>query len=1768
MKIRHLALALFLLNPSWLAAQSVPPCVPDPNLVPLFPITPEPGCQCQDNQGNTIPCASIIVPPNMGNCQCPPGGNAHFWQSKCLRFYTDIDQDGYLELLDTDAKVPFAKSLSDPETRWYFADLITPEVSLLSSPYYPCEGEGLSCQESGTTLRLGKTANVSNMNSVLWSGQVKWTDFSAQATGQIQYSSFLSYLPSFPCVKIPRTLAPGKHKVARKFGKNTYCSGSNCAGTIVPTDSLHYVTLNLAIQGVTAPRIYDFNIQSDAAVAIAEGGPASAKFRLINYGYENIQKSYVVVYLSKSPNVLADPNKIAIGAAQVLNNGQLHLLDAASPLSGMLNQQGVIDAGDSNQSDHVYSLPLTIPENVVTLTPGEKQEIYFSAKTYVVQAQHDAPEYYPPFEAEKDKITVTPDVEIVKVTFLSSTSTEFPPEICYGDKIKMEVEWRTKGPVPTSPDTQLTFLVSKLSNGNAAKTLSDSTINLGSLPGNSSGKEVYEITLWPEPGFKMNKDYWLKVKIVKAGISPADEPKKANNDTPPGQLIPFKLFCPFTPFGLEVDIDHDGSFNEDPALKTYAPGLLISLNSNDDNQDGILDKNGPFWANDPDHAPLNVLMNQCKNAAGNWSLAYEGDRIRIYNEYGQYIPPNTWQPCTGQLEVIPLWIEGIAVSPQEADPNATDAYIRLYFDTDQTTPLLIDQMIYTVFHLDVSADSNNDGQIAAADESCEDVAGRLPQLIWFNTDDDDFDGVEDYLDAELSGLEDNLVPVTIALKPEGLAQTLMEHEYSVFGMKAHIPVLDPPTIAVWKSAQKSPSGAAVTSGDSIPLSALPVQYFVEGIHWTKDVASLEVRLLDDDVVIGKEKTRFYPTQPGVEIVDEIWAGDDLPVTVMGFPPGTPVTMKIFRNGSQVGQVQKTVGALLSAVTKVDLDYDHAHVDHDKPGDRYKIKAIVDDGGCNHFEWDSIECVVKPGQPSGHEGGMELVSASQGIADSNQLIPVAVRVKDDFGNLVADGTPVNFSIISADGAAIAESSPEKYNALTENGIATGYIHSPKTDIVDLHVQAQSGEAKTTIIFEMDWVSGELEPALATYTDGSIDYSAIASISKGQPLTVRLINTNASNGTQVFWTISGYWGADQDTKKTRVTYVEDGESVLQIADTAELLDGLCTITATYSGRFLYTAVYVLPTNLTDPILKIDRPLLDGEKIVNEPFTIQWLIEKPETWPSTYPEQILWTLASGIDYAGTKAYLANLAPNHRYLLHTENPQEQSLLAIFQQPGDAGYIEGAPGIGTNAQGVSSFSIVSRGEFTAANYPADFAPAALGVRQLNFTLADINDTPPLQPLARASIKLARTDTCQRVLGVTGACLGGDPETIEEIATSIGFGLLPVVGVFQDTGALAKNVASMIGLRGQDANKLETTLAMVGVATMMFPSPDDAVRALMKLAKEIEATSPEFALALTRAAEKIVNQDIDALTLAQAGKLIEALADDVEFFAAALKGVRSSEQLTSLTKLLDKFGEAWKDSVKEQNAIDDFTPEALSRVGEFLLRLSPKAQESIDSDNIEFATLVLNKSFDLTFVMPGAADDVVEILKHDELFFPSVIDGFATNIEHADFIHRCVPKLDPAVTQYMAGAIRRLKEEPTLANVYRVDAASFLFSLSSLQTPLAYTSVNGSWARVRWLDALSGPAAFANLQASVMTNGLVPYYRHSVIIDSVFTPNPESYDWGKVLGPMIVRDFVSKVTSDGLHTVRFVVPDLMQISKAVTDTVEEIKKSQNIVVQFVVIPFG
>ncbi|MGD9873004.1 MAG: hypothetical protein AB7T27_01920 [Kiritimatiellia bacterium] len=297
---------------------------------------------------------------------------------------------------------------------------------------------------------------------------------------------------------------------------------------------------------------------------------------------------------------------------------------------------------------------------------------------------------------------------------------------------------------------------------------------------------------------------------------------------------------------LDVDSDYDGIITAADDPIELSAGGIVGLNQDDDNTNGIPDKDDPgAFAGEDDLEVLNLTVNLASLNSGTVILeAITGaGNVEVWesaDKTAQVPLPREW---TVGIDSIPtnLYVEGVNEST-----SLRDVEFRLRYAADGQS--VDDNIRMTVVKTDLDVDADYDDDIDEGDDLLEVIDGGM---LGVNLDDDNANGIPDKDDPGAVAGEDDLEAITLKLEPDALSSGTLTLEAISSGDK----------IRIWESAIRE-TEAVLPKTWVLGSDTVPATLYVEGIGASISARDVELRLIyssgntqcDDSIKL----TVFYP----------------------------------------------------------------------------------------------------------------------------------------------------------------------------------------------------------------------------------------------------------------------------------------------------------------------------------------------------------------------------------------------------------------------------------------------------------------------------------------------------------------------------------------------------------------------------------------------------------------------------------------------------------------------------------------------------------------------------------------------------------------------------------------------------------------------------------------------------------------------------------------------------------------------------------------------
>ena len=416
----------------------------------------------------------------------------------------------------------------------------------------------------------------------------------------------------------------------------------------------------------------------------------------------------------------------------------------------------------------------------------------------------------------------------------------------------------------------------------------------------------------------------------------------------------------------------------------------------------------------------------------------------------------------------------------------------------------------------------------------------------------------------------------------------------------------------------------------------------------------------------------------------------------------------------------------------------------------------------------------------------------------------INLKDAYGNWVEDGTEVEVRVENKEGK--EASSPLK--GATANG--TVLIEDITTTLNDDFVLKVITNGANPYEIEIDVTPLELE---LTTTHSAIDLSPA---SGNLDTAIVTLQTNATNGAKVVWTVSDYlYGANEPQVSESTVLL--GEAFVPLG-AMERFQGKCYVTATVGARIAVLDNIEFFRNTTgygSNNVKIGHYVLCGTQSEDnvETLDINWEL----SWTQgSHTFDVLRRALTAVDVVGPPGVTTSISLT---------PEAQQLIRLLQ------VVNGE--INFDPSGGATFSIKSKGAFTGTFSEDNYLE---GLEISIYAVVDF------------VIPVVEHTTLDGLIDVVCSFFGGDPTTPGGIVASVAGGLA-IVG---DIGAMLKNGNRAVGFSNQQVNLAETGFAAFGLATELAVGVGEAPDVPISVARAIAAHMPHAAF--TDIVMRIINR--------------------------------------------------------------------------------------------------------------------------------------------------------------------------------------------------------------------------------------------------------------------------------------------------------------------------
>jgi hypothetical protein len=606
--------------------------------------------------------------------------------------------------------------------------------------------------------------------------------------------------------------------------------------------------------------------------------------------------------------------------------------------------------------------------------------------------------------------------------------------------------------------------------------------------------------------------------------------------------------------------------------------------------------------------------------------------------------------------------------------------------------------------------------------------------------------------------------------------------------------------------------------------------------------------------------------------------------------------------------------------------------------------------------DVIE--ITAGQPHAIEA---IASKTKYVADGTDVTTITATIRDEFGNLVADGTPVSWSI--GFGVGTYTNGSTTAATQTSNGQATITLRAPRLPGVQ-HVFVSAGSAES----ELDIVAEAAEfqisgPTVLDLGVGSVNHSGMAAIT----------GANVADGTPVFWTLSSgeIIGGEHDGRVYEST-VQNGQSTIPVSASGPTARrGTAVITATIGGRLKYHQVEVMSSEAFE--VEIERAVLAGDKTLDGVATVDFAKPNPTlagqpVWGFGPPEQD-WPQPRSANYYAETTVVIRGTPGERYYVSAPPSfHDRAEFLGLQSSGDI-LLDAALGIGM-------FTIRSKGTL-AANNNNQFVP-------IEFTVREGTNNPNVGAPERTDrLTLVAHGVWARTTDFVGSFSGlTDPQTPTGVIGGVAGGIL-IIG---DLGTIGKNSFRATPFSEEDIDYTETTLAFAGIGTEIFFIVGETADGPISAAKSLQAATRGTQLSkvlslLIKRAES--NAQEFAELGAKLGRFSLAMAK-TDFGLQVARGVFTSEELLlagmKAVDVFDNLGDEFIDALAKTGSTSGIGIGGAQKVVTLCSRLSGDALTYFKSLSPEQLAVALEH---MGFVLAAGRIDVARLnrmLSNNQLF--------------------------------------------------------------------------------------------------------------------------------------------------------------------------------------------
>ncbi|MCF6209891.1 MAG: hypothetical protein L3J88_01060 [Gammaproteobacteria bacterium] len=292
------------------------------------------------------------------------------------------------------------------------------------------------------------------------------------------------------------------------------------------------------------------------------------------------------------------------------------------------------------------------------------------------------------------------------------------------------------------------------------------------------------------------------------------------------------------------------------------------------------------------------------------------------------------------------------------------------------------------------------------------------------------------------------------------------------------------------------------------------------------------------------------------------------VGLVGHPDGSIVDWQLLTGSGSLSESQ-TPTIDNSAVVKLNTS--------SNPGDTYRVRGILrripTGSGTQSInaKRESAMLKVVAGVPANIT-----IDKSKNIyrSDNTDTVELTATVRDQFGNLVENETPVMWLVENSTSEFLA------FETHTTSGVASATLKAPKTPINQV-VTVRAGRATQTVIMDVERVSGNLTSSRAEL---SVDFLDTATLTA---------TVNAAEGTPVFWLSS-------NGSVVGETVVSGGTATATLSSAGGSI-GPVVVTATIGDRLLFwEGMFTTSSPLTAAVA---HPVVVAGESVDGIETVTW-------------------------------------------------------------------------------------------------------------------------------------------------------------------------------------------------------------------------------------------------------------------------------------------------------------------------------------------------------------------------------------------------------------------------------------------------------------------------------------------------------------------------------------------------------------------------------------